>query len=321
MHRLIDLFVIAAVMLMAAPLQAQQYPSKPIRIIVPFPPGDTLDTMSRLISPKLTERLGQPIVVDNRVGGAGQIGLELASHAPADGYTIVGGQGGNLVVQPHTYKKLPYDTFKNFVPVANSTRNYLGLVVNAGGQFKSLKDFVAYGRANAGKLSFASNGEGGFPHMAIEMMRLQAGFTYLHVPYKGSAQIVTEILGNHIDATILGIGSIAPFIQGGRLRLLAVTSPTRAALFPDVPAMAEMLPGYDSRGWFGYLAPAGTPPKIVALLNAEINRAMMAPEVREKLENTGLTVVAESPEAFAQTLKSDYEIYGKLIKTIGLQPQ
>jgi tripartite-type tricarboxylate transporter receptor subunit TctC len=321
MHRLIDLFVIAAVMLMAAPLHAQQYPSKPIRIIVPFPPGDTLDTMSRLISPKLTERLGQPIVVDNRVGGAGQIGLELASHAPADGYTIVGGQGGNLVVQPHTYKKLPYDTFKNFVPVANSTRNYLGLVVNAGGQFKSLKDFVAYGRANAGKLSFASNGEGGFPHMAIEMMRLQAGFTYLHVPYKGSAQIVTEILGNHIDATILGIGSIAPFIQGGRLRLLAVTSPTRAALFPDVPAMAEMLPGYDSRGWFGYLAPAGTPPKIVALLNAEINRAMMAPDVREKLENTGLTVVAESPEAFAQTLRSDYEIYGKLIKTIGLQPQ
>jgi tripartite-type tricarboxylate transporter receptor subunit TctC len=207
------------------------------------------------------------------------------------------------------------------VPVANSTRNYLGLVVNAGGQFKSLKDFIAYGRANAGKLSFASNGEGGFPHMAIEMMRLQAGFTYLHVPYKGSAQIVTEILGNHIDATILGIGSIAPFIQGGRLRLLAVTSPTRAALFPDVPAMAEMLPGYDSRGWFGYLAPAGTPPKIIALLNAEINRAMMAPEVREKLENTGLTVVAESPEAFAQTLRSDYEIYGKLIKTIGLQPQ
>ena len=259
MQRLIALFLLALAMITAAPLQAQPYPSKPIRIIVPFPPGDTLDTMSRLIAPILTERLGQSIVVDNRAGGAGQIGLDLASHAAPDGYTIVGGQGGNLVVQPHTYKQLPYDTFKDFTPIANSTRNFLGLVTNAGGQFKSLKDFIAYGRANPGKLTFASNGEGGFPHMAIEMMRTQAGFSYVHVPYKGSAQIVTEILGNRIDATILGIGSIAPFIQGGRLRLLAVTSPTRAALFPDAPAMAEALPGYDSRGWFGYLAPAGTP--------------------------------------------------------------
>jgi tripartite-type tricarboxylate transporter receptor subunit TctC len=321
MHRLIALYVLAIGIAAVAPLHAQQYPAKPIRIIVPFPPGDTLDTMSRLIAPILTERLGQSIVVDNRAGGAGQIGLDLAAHSAADGYTIVGGQGGNLVVQPHTYKKLPYDTFKDFTPIANSTRNFLGLVTNAGGQFKSLKDFIAYARANPGKLTFASNGEGGFPHMAIEMMRTQAGFTYVHVPYKGSAQIVTEILGNRIDATILGIGSIAPFIQGGRLRLLAVTSPTRAALFPDAPAMAEALPGYDSRGWFGYLAPAGTPPKIVALLNAEINRAMMMPEVREKLENTGLTVVAESPAAFAQTLRADYDIYGKLIKAIGLQPQ
>ena len=318
---LFALLAIAVALLFPAALYAQQYPNKPIRIIVPFPPGDTLDTTSRLIAPKILERLGQGIVVDNRVGGAGQLGLEIAARATPDGYTIVGGQGGNLVVQPHTYKNLPYDPFKDFVPIANATRNYLGLVVNAGGQHKTLKDFVAYGKANAGKLAFASNGEGGFPHMAIEMMRLAGGFTYLHVPYKGSAQIVTEILGNRIDATILGIGSIAPFIQGGRLRLLAVTSPTRAALFPDVPAMAEMLPGYDSRGWFGYLAPAGTPPKIIALLNAEINRAMNAPDVREKLEATGLTVVNESPAAFAQTLRSDYDIYGKLIKTIGLQPQ
>jgi tripartite-type tricarboxylate transporter receptor subunit TctC len=321
MPRFFALPVIAVALLFAAPLHAQPYPSKPIRIIVPFPPGDTLDTTSRLMSPKILERLGQSIVVDNRVGGAGQLGLELAARATPDGYTIVGGQGGNLVVQPHTYKKLPYDTFRDFVPIANVTRNYLGLVVNAGGQHKTLKEFVNYGKANPGKLAFASNGEGGFPHMAIEMMRLAGGFTYLHVPYKGSAQIVTEILGNRIDATILGIGSITPFIQAGRLRLLAVTSPTRAALFPDVPAMAEMLPGYDSRGWFGYLAPAGTPPKIVALLNAEINRALNAPEIREKLEATGLTVLNESPEAFAKTLREDYDIYGKLIKTIGLQPQ
>ena len=321
MHRLIALPVLAIVMAMAPALHAQQYPSRPVRIIIPFPPGDSLDTMSRLIAPALLERLGQNIVIDNRAGAAGQLGLELGARAAADGYTLVGGQGGNLVVQPHTYKKLPYDPLKDFAPVAISTTNFLAVVINPALPHKSLQELIAYGKANPGKLSFASNGEGGFPHMAIEMLRVQAGFTYLHVPYKGSVQILTEIMGGRMDATILGIGALTPFIRAGRVRLLAVTSPARAELFPDVPAVAEVLPGYDSRGWFGYLAPAGTPPKIVALLNREINRAMMMSDVREKLTAIGLTVVAETPESFAQTLKSDYEKYGKLIRTIGLQPQ
>lgn len=321
MHRLIALPVLAIILAMAPTLHAQQYPAKPIRIIIPFPPGDSLDTMSRLIAPALTERLGQNIVVDNRAGAAGQLGLDLAAHAAPDGYTLVGGQGGNLVVQPHTYRKLPYDPLKDFAPVALSTTNFLALVVNPNGPFRSLKDLITYGKANPGKLSFASNGEGGFPHMAIEMLRVQAGFDYLHVPYKGGVQIVTEIMGARVDATILGIGALTPFIRAGRLRLLAVTSPARAELFPETPTIAEVLPGYDSRGWFGYLAPARTPAKIVALLNQEINRAMMMPDVREKLAAIGLTVVAETPESFAQTLRSDYEKYGKLIRTIGLQPQ
>lgn len=321
MHRLIALPMLAIVMAMAPTLHAQQYPSRPIRIIIPFPPGDSLDTMSRLITPMLMERLGQNIVVDNRAGAAGQLGLELGARAAPDGYTLVGGQGGNLVVQPHTYKKLPYDPLKDFAAVAISTTNFLALVVNPNAQFKSLKDLLTYGKANPGKLSFASNGEGGFPHMAIEMLRVDAGFSYLHIPYKGGVQIVTEIMGARVDATILGIGVLTPFIRSGRLRLLAVTSPARAELFPDVPTIAEMVPGYDSRGWFGYLAPAGTPPKIVALLNQEINRAMMMPGVKDKLNAIGLTVVAESPESFARTLRSDYEKYGKLIREIGLQPQ
>jgi len=321
MHRLIALPVLAAIMTMAPALHAQQYPSKPIRIVIPFPPGDSLDTMSRLISPTMLERLGQNIVVDNRAGAAGQLGLELGARAAPDGYTLVGGQGGNLVVQPHTYKKLPYDPLKDFAPVALSTTNFLAVVVNPNSQFKSLKDLIAYAKANPGKASFASNGEGGFPHMAIEMLRVDAGFSYLHIPYKGGVQIVTEIMGGRVDSTILGIGALTPFIRAGRLRLLAVTSTARAELFPDVPTVAEMVPGYNSGGWFGYLAPAGTPPQIVALLNREINRAMMMPDVKEKLAAIGLTVRAESPEWFAQVLKSDYEKYGKLIRTIGLQAQ
>jgi tripartite-type tricarboxylate transporter receptor subunit TctC len=321
MHRMVLLSLLVSTSIAAFPLHAERFPSKPIRIIIPFPPGDSLDTMSRLIGPKMTERLGQNIVVDNRAGAAGQLGLELAAHAPADGYTLVGGQGGNLAVQPHTYKKLPYDALKDFAPVALSTTNFLAIVVNPNSPYNTVKELIAHAKANPGKVSFASNGEGGFPHMAIEMMRTQAGFTYLHIPYKGSVQILTELMGGRIDATILGIGALAPYIKAGRIRLLAVTSPERQALYPDTPALAEVLPGYDSRGWFGYLAPAGTPSKVVALLNQEINRAMSSPDVKEKMKVIGLTVVAESPKFFADTLKSDYEKYGKLIRDIGLQPQ
>jgi tripartite-type tricarboxylate transporter receptor subunit TctC len=181
---------------------------------------------------------------------------------------------------------------------------------------------IAYAKSGKGKLSFASNGEGGFPHMSIEMVRAQAGFfDYVHVPYKGAAQIMTDVMSGRIDTTILGIGSVTPYIKSGRVRMLAVTSPARQDLWPDIPSIAEALPGYDSRGWFGYVAPAGTPKNVIAILNREINRAMIAPDVKEKLNAIGLTVHAESPEWFGERLKSDHEKYGKLIKAIGLQPQ
>ena len=322
MNRFTTRMVIAIALALTAGAHAQQFPTRPIRIIVPFPPGDSLDIMSRLIQPKILERLGQTIVVDNRPGAAGQLGLDLGARAAPDGYTLIGGQGGNMVVQPHTYKKLPYDPLKDFTPVALSTRNYLVLIVSPSAPFKSVKDMVAYARANPGKLTFGSNGEGGFPHMSMEMLRMHAGsFDYIHVPFKGSNQIMTELISGRVDSTILGIGSVTPFIKAGKVRLLAVTSPTRVEDWPDTPAIAEALPGYDSRGWFGYVAPAGTPKRIVDLLNQEINRAMSQPDVKEKLNAIGLTVVTESAESFAQVLKSDYEKYGKLIKAIGFQPQ
>jgi tripartite-type tricarboxylate transporter receptor subunit TctC len=307
----------------ATPLaaHAQQYPTRPIRVIIPFPPGNTMDIMSRLIAPELSKRLGQNVLVDNRAGAAGQLGLELGARAAPDGYTLVGGQGGNLAVQPHTYKKVPYDPIRDFTPIALGTTNYLALVVHPSVPFKGVKDLVAYAKAHPGKLSFASNGEGGFPHMTIEMLRVQAGFSYLHVPYKGSAEIATQLIGGHVDAAIDGITGLTPHIKSGRLRLLAVTSPTRVPQWPDTPAIAESLPGYDSRGWFGWLGPAGMPRDIVTLLNTEINRAMAMPDVKEKLNAAGLIVVTEPPEHFAQVIKSDYAKYGKLIRDIGFQPQ
>lgn len=322
MHRLIGALLIAVIGMPIPDAHAQQYPTKPIRFIIPFPPGDSLDIMSRLIAPHMLERLGRPIVVDNRPGAAGQLGLTLGARAPADGYTVIGGQGGNMVVQPHTYRKLPYDPLKDFVPVAVSTTNYLALIASPNAPFKDVKQLVAYAKANKGKLIFASNGEGGFPHMSMEMLRVAAGlFDYTHIPYKGTGDIMNDLVSSRVDTTILGIGSITPFVKAGRVRMLAVTSPSRQDMWPGVPSIAEVLPGYDSRGWFGYVAPAGTPKEIVAILNREINRAMSMPDVKEKLNAIGLTVVAESAEYFGQLLKSDYQKYGKLIRDIGFKPQ
>jgi tripartite-type tricarboxylate transporter receptor subunit TctC len=319
--RLLHLAMLVAVGLAPGAAHSQSYPTRPIRIIIPFPPGNTVDIMARLIAPKMTERLRQNVIVDNRAGASGQLGLELGAHAAPDGYTLIGGQGGNLVVAPHTYKKLPYDPIKDFAPIALSTTNYLGLVINPSVPFKTVKDLVVYAKAHPGKVSFASNGEGGFPHMTIELLRTMAGFTYLHVPYKGSAEIATQLIGGHVDAAIDGITGMTPHIRSGKLRLLGVTNPTRVPQFPDVPAIAESVPGYDSRGWFGFLAPAGTPREIVNLLNQEINRAIALPDVKDKLINAGLIIVTEPPEFFVTTLKSDYDKYGKLIRDIGFQRQ
>lgn len=321
MHRLVSIAMFAIALTSVSALLAQPYPSKPIRIIVPFPPGDTLDTMSRLIAPKLTERLGQNIVIDNRPGAAGQLGLELAARARPDGYTLVGGSGGNLVVQPHTYKNLPYQPLKDFLPITLATTNILALVVNVSTPFKSVGDLITYAKAKPGQLRFATNGEGGFPHMTTELFRVMGNFTYLHVPYKGSAQIFTELIGGRVDTTILGIGSVTSYVRTGRVRLLAVTSATRSEVFPDVPTIAETLPGYESRGWIGYLAPAGTSTKILRSLNHEIASAITMPDVKDKLVALGLDVVAQPPDMFGQMLRRDYEKYAQLIRAIGFQPQ
>ena len=302
-------------------VHAQTYPSKPIRIIIPFPPGNTTDIMSRLIAPKIGERLGQQVIVENRPGASGMLGLDYVAKSAPDGHTVGCVQGGNMVVLPHTSKNVPYDPLRDFVPVAVSTTNYLGIVANVEAPFKTVGEMVAYARANPGRLTVATNGEGGFPHLAFEHLRTLAPFEYTHVPYKGSAAIATDIIGGQVMAGIDGITPLTPHVKSGRLRLLAVTSKTRAVLWPDTPAAAEDVPGYESGGWFGYAVPAGTPRDIVLKLNAEINRAMSAPAVSEKLMNAGLNIVAESPEYFAEILKADYAKYGKLVKAIGFTPQ
>jgi len=305
----------------ACTVQAQTYPSKPIRIVIPFPPGNTTDIMTRLIAPKMSERLGQPVIVENKPGASGMLGLEQVAKPPADGYTIPCVQGGNMVGLPHTSKNIPYDPLKDFAPISVTTFNYLAIVANPNAPFKTIGEMVQYAKANPGHLTVATNGEGGFPHLAFEHLRTMGGFTYTHVPYKGSAAIATDVIGGQVMAGIDGITGMTPHIKSGRLRLLATTGKQRAVLWPDTPTAAEDVPGYDSGGWFGYAAPARTPREVILRLNEEINRAMRSPDVASKLEIAGLIIRTESPEFFAEVLKADYDRYGRLVKAIGFVPQ
>jgi tripartite-type tricarboxylate transporter receptor subunit TctC len=300
---------------------AQTYPAKPVRVIIPFPPGETPDIIARLVGPLMSERMGQQFVVENRAGASGQLGLEVLKNAPADGYTIAVGQGGNLVVAPHTYKRLPYDPLQDFTAVALNATNYLAVVAYPNAAFKSAGEMIAWAKVNPGKLSVATNGEGGYPHLAFELLGSMGGFKFLHVPYKGAAQITTDVIAGHVQ---VGIGAYTGFvqqIQSGRLRLIGVTNPVRVPDKPDLPVLADVVPKYDMRGWFGYVAPAGTPRDIVRRLNDEINRAIRNADVSAKLVDAGLIVVAESPEYYGDFIKSEYLKYGEIVRSIGYQPQ
>ena len=314
-------WAVAASMAFACAALAQSYPTRPVRVIVPYPPGDAADILARLIGPKASERMGQAMVVENRPGASGQIGMEVLKNSAPDGYTIGVGQGGNLVVAPHTYKKIPYDPLKDFVPIAVLATNYLAVVANPNLPFKTAAEMVAWAKENPGKLTLATNGEGGFPHLAFENLAMMGGFTFLHIPYKGATQIATDVIGGQVQLGIGAYTSLSPHVISGRLRLIAVTNPVPVPNKPDLPIFADAVPGYDSRGWFGYVAPAGTPRDVIRVLNEEINRAMKLPDVAEKMTAVGLIIVTESPEFFGEVIRSDYEKYGKLAHDIGFKPQ
>ncbi len=300
---------------------AQKYPSRAIRVIVPQLPGDPCDTFARLLGQHMSERLGQQFVVDNRPGAGGQIGLDLTAKAPPDGYTFACGQGGNLSVIPHTMKNVPYKALEDFAPVALVATNYLALVVYPGAPYKTTAEFVKHLKANPGKVTFASNGEGAFLHMAAELFRSAVGFEYVHVPFKGVSAMAGEIMSGRVDAAFSSFTGIYPFVKSGQLRLLGIAKPTRASNYPDLPTVAETVPGFSSGGWFGFVAPAKVPKEIITILNREMNVALKRPDVRAKLEGLGLDVWAESPEYLGDLMKSEYEKYGKVVRDIKLVPK
>jgi tripartite-type tricarboxylate transporter receptor subunit TctC len=311
----------AVAALLSSESPAQTYPAKPVRVIVPASPGDSCDVLTRLIGQKVGERLGQAFTADNRPGASGMLGLQLIAQATPDGYTIGCGQGGNMVIVPLAYAKVPYDTFKDFAPIQLSVSNFLALVVHPSVPFRNVKDLVAYAKANPRKVAFATNGEGAFIHFSVELLRTMGGFTYLHVPYKAVSAIVTDIMSGQVDATISSFISLHPYITSGRLRLLAIGRGTRSPKYPQYPTIAETLPGYENGGWFGFIAPAKMSKEQIALLNREMNRAVKLPDVAEKLDTLGLEVHTESPEYFSDVVRRDFEKWGKVARDIGFKPR
>ena len=296
----------------------QPYPAKPIRLVVPFPAGGGTDIISRVVGNKLAETQKWVIVVDNRPGAGGNIGVDLTAKAPADGYTIVMGQTSNLAVNPTLYAKMPYDALKDFAPVVSVADAPLVLVVAAGSPFKTLADVVAAAKAKPGMVTLATPGNGTVAHLTGELFQKAAGIKLQHVPYKGSSQAITDLLGGSIQLLMASVPTANGQIKGGNMRALAVTSEQRAADLPSVPTINESgYKGFDARTWFGLLAPAGTPPAVVAKLNAEVNKVLKMAEVREKIRTEGGDVLGGTPEQFASMIKSEHVRWGKVVKESG----
>ena len=297
---------------------AQAYPTKPIRIVVPFPAGGATDTLARAAAQKLTEAWGQPVVVDNRPGAGGNIGSELVAKAAPDGYTLEMGTVGTHAINASLYAKMPYDHVKDFAPVILVASVPNVLVVNPAVPANSVQELIAYAKANPGKLNFASSGSGTSIHLSGELFKVMAGVQMTHIPYKGSAPALQDLIGGQVQLMFDNLPPSLPQIKGGKLRALAVTSTVRAPALPDVPTVAEAgLPGFEASSWFGILAPAGTPPDIIAKLNAEIAKWLASPEAKERMLALGANAAGGSPEDFAKHIAAETVKWQKVVKASG----
>ena len=310
----------ALALLAAAPatLFAQGYPNRPIKYIVPFPPGGATDTLARAIGQKLSDALGQPVVIDNRPGAGGNIGIEAAVRAPADGYTIVNVATATVAINPSLYRNLSFDAGRDLVPVAFIAYVPNLLVVNPAIPVNTLGELVAYLKANPGKVNFASPGSGNSSHLAGEMLKQRTGVEITHVPYKGDAAAFADLIGGQVQMMFAIAVTAVPHVKAGRLKGIAVAGLQRTPTMPDLPTMAEAgLPGFDAGAWFGISAPAGTPKEVVAKLNAEINKALLLQEVKDRLTPLAAAPLTMTPDQFATHVKDEREKWGKLVRDSG----
>ena len=311
---------LAAFCAMAAPLaQAQKFPEKPIRFIVPFPPGGGNDILARVIAPKMAEFLGQPVIVDNRAGAGGNIGAEIAAKSVPDGYTILIASN-QVTMNPALYAKLPFDIEKDLEPVALAASVPMVLVVHPSVAARNVSELIALAKANPGKLNHSTPGTGTPQHIAFEVFNHAAGISITHVPYKGTGPAIADLIGGQVQAAFGTMASLEQQVKAGKLRALAVATPMRSHAMRDVPTVAESgLPGYDVSLWYSILAPAGTPKEIVARISGDIAKALALPEVRDKLVAQGFDVSYLNPGEMSELMRRDTARWGKTLREIGLK--
>lgn len=307
----------------SAPASAQAWPTaKPITIVVPTPPGPSVDMMARLIAPKLGEALGQTVIVDNRGGANGTLGSNMVAQAPPDGYMLLAATPASHVTAVHLMKNLPFDPVKDFTPIMAGVEPATALVVNAALPVNSVQELIAYAKARPGQLSYGSSGIGSVFHLTGELFNQLAGVSMNHVPYRGVSQAMQDVAAGHIQVTHISLSSARGALASGTAKVLAILEPQRYTRLSDVPSITEIMPAFRKPStWFGFFGPAKLPPAIVARLNAEMQKAITAPDARAKFEAQDLTIIAGTPEHFAALQKDGIEQFGKIIKAAGIQPE
>ena len=309
--------VVAALLLstLVASAHAQNYPTKPVRMIIPFPPGGTTDILGRVAAQKLGEALGQQVVPDNRPGAAGNIGTELVAKAPPDGYMLLTAPGSTLTIHPSLYPKLPFDPLKDFTPVTILGIVPNALVVHPSLPVRNVKELIALAKSRPGQLNYASTGAGQSTHLSMELFKTMAAVKITHVPYKGSAPAVTDLLGGHVSLMFDNMPSALPHVKANKIRALAVSTLKRSPVAPDIPTVAESgLPGFEVSVWFAVLAPAGTPRPVVDRLNQVLVKALQSSDVRERLSSQGAEPIGNTPEEFTAVMKRDLVKWAKVVK-------
>lgn len=306
-----------AVTIAPAVLAADTYPTKPVRMIIPFGAGGSTDVLVRIVATRLPAALGQQVVIDNRTGAGGLIGTEIAAKSNADGYTLLA-TGTPHVIVPNLYKKAPFHPIKDFAPVMQMASQPYGLVVHPSLGVNNVKELIALAKKNPGKLDYASSGQGGAMHLFQALFVSMAGIDMVHVPYKGSGPVRSDLLGGQIKIGCIGLSSILPHHRAGQLKIIAVTTAKRSPELPDVPSIAETLPGYDAALWTGLLAPRGTPPAAIQRIQREVTKLLQSPEVQKAYQRAGTDVVATDPKAFGVFLVAENEKWGKVVRDLKL---
>ena len=317
----IQILCLAAAMIVANSAMAQGWPSRPVRVVAAYPAGGSIDIVARLVSQRLSDALGQPFIVENKAGAAGNIGTDFVAKAAPDGYTLLMGSAAAISSAPNVYAKLPYDPQKDLLPIVLVANQPNVLIVRPGLAASNMKEFIALARANPGKLNYGSSGVGASQHMTAELFAMMTGVQITHIPYKGGAPAMTDLMSGQIDFMFDPVPTAIQVVRSGKVRALAVTSLRRSEVMPDLPSMVEAgLDGFELRGWIGLLAPANTPRELVLRLNAEILK-MLAADLRGKLFELGLDVAGGSPEQFAAFIREDIAKYGRIVKASGMPQQ